>query len=345
MEHLESDVEKFLYEHTGPLFDVRSPCEFLHGAIPNSISLPLFSDKERHAVGCCYKQQGKREAILLGLGFVGPKMQQFAFTLLSQNHAQVRILCFRGGMRSSSMAWLAQTVGLSVVRLCKGYKSYRKWVLEALDIPFAPLIISGPTGSGKTELLQLLAQKKYPILDLEQLACHRGSVFGGLEYEMQPSQEQFENKLASALFSVKNSPYVCVEAESRMIGRLVLPKQVYERVHSGPLLHIECPFEERLFRIVEQYGTKSKEELLGCVSKIQKRLGGAVTQEVARYIAAGNLCDAARLLLQYYDATYAHCQKFHTGKRIVVSRDEVVQAIESATFESFVHATTVERFT
>ena len=333
MEKIEKEVFSFLFSHEGPIFDVRSPCEFQHGSIPGSVSLPLFSDEERHHVGCCYKEKGKEAAIQLGLSYVGPQMARFAETL--KQHKNLRLLCFRGGMRSSSMSWLAQLFGCHVVRLAKGYKSYRRWVLSSLNESITPIVLSGPTGSGKTELLQLLFQHSHPILDLEALANHRGSVFGGFQGSPQPTQEQFENRLAHTLYPLLQSPYLFAEAESRTIGRLVVPLKIYEAIHSAPLLILNCPLEERVTRIVREYGSKPTEELTLSIEKISKRLGGVLCKETISLVKEGHIEEAAKRLLSYYDTTYAHCLEKHTGPRLVVDRAELVTAIQERQIEPF----------
>lgn len=336
MQVAERDVERFLFAHKGPIYDVRAPLEFQGGAIPGSLSLPLFSNQERHEVGICYKQKGKKEAIALGLSLVGPKLGGFAATFMKEE--AVRILCFRGGMRSSSMAWLASLQGCRVIRLEKGYKSYRRWVLDLLMKPFRALVFSGPTGSGKTELLRMLQEKGEPVLDLEGIARHRGSVFGGFEEECQPTQENFENGVAHALSPLLQRPYICAEAESRAIGKVTLSSGVYGVLHSSPCLVVDCPFEERLQRVMVDYGTKSEETLVQCVRKLERRLGGQRTAEIVSFLSSGNLHEAATLLLAYYDKTYAHCVTKHSGARLTLNRKEIVDAIAEGSFSEIAHA-------
>lgn len=336
MQVVERDVARFLFEHRGPIYDVRAPLEFQGGAIPGSLSLPLFSNQERHEVGLCYKQKGKKEAIALGLSFVGPKLATFASFFMKEE--EVRILCFRGGMRSSSMAWLASLQGCRVIRLEKGYKSYRRWVLDRLNDPFRALVFSGPTGSGKTELLRMLQEKGEPVLDLEGIARHRGSVFGNLEGEEQPTQENFENEVAHALSPLLGKSYICVEAESRAIGKVTLSSKVYDVLHSSPCLHVDCPFEERLQRVIADYGTKSEEMLIQCVRKLERRLGGQKTNEIVAFLSSGNLQEAATLLLAYYDKTYAHCVTKHSGAHLTLPRKELVDAISEGRFQEIAHA-------
>lgn len=331
MQHVESDVEQFLFSHTGPLYDVRAPREFQEGSIPGALSLPLFTDQERHEVGLCYKQKGKKEAIALGLSFVGPRLGSLAKVFLDQE--TVRIFCFRGGMRSSSMVWLAALQGCRVVRLEKGYKSYRAWVHRRLDSSFPALVFSGPTGSGKTELLHLLQEKGESVLDLEGLARHRGSVFGGFEGDLQPTQETFENRVAQELYLLREKPYICVEAESRAIGKVTLSSEVYRVIHTSPCLCVECPFEERLERAVRDYGSKPESLLVQSVAKLERRLGGKRTAEISSFLTSGRIHDAAALLLEYYDTTYEHCVHKHTGARVVFSRKEIVDAIQTGRFQ------------
>jgi len=340
-EQEKNEIEQFLFSHTGPIYDVRAPCEFKEGSIPTSFSLPLFSDQERHEVGLTYKQKGKKEAIALGLSFVGPRLASFASVFMA--HEVVRILCFRGGMRSSSMAWLASLSGCRVIRLEKGYKLYRHWVLQLINTPFQALVFSGPTGSGKTELLRLLQEKGEPVLDLEALARHRGSVFGGFEEYEQPTQENFENEVAHALYPLLKKPYICVEAESRTIGKKNLSSGVYTSIHSSPCLFVECSFEERLQRVVADYGTKPEAILVQAVRKLERRLGGKRTSDIISFLSSGRILEAASLLLEYYDTTYEHCLRNHTGARISLPRKEIVDAISEGKFQELAHAVFTSR--
>ena len=173
-----------------PLLDVRSPGEYAHAHIPGALSLPLFSDDERAKVGTLYKNQGKVASVQKGLEFVGPKLKGFTKFALKLGSEELLMHCWRGGMRSSSMAWLMESVGLRVLLLDGGYKAYRKMVLESFESPMKIILLGGYTGSGKTELLLQLNEAGEQIVDLEGLANHKGSAFGALGQPDQPSTEQ-----------------------------------------------------------------------------------------------------------------------------------------------------------
>ena len=218
-----------------PVIDVRTPAEFSRGHCPGAANLPLFSDQERAAVGAVYKQQSREAAILLGLDYVGPKMRTF----LEKAQALVRhntllFYCWRGGMRSQSLAWLAELYGYQTYTLEGGYKAFRRYVLTTFARPAPVLILGGKTGSGKTDMLRVLAQKGQQIIDLEGLARHKGSVFGGLGQPLQPSQQQFENELGLCWRDLRRDRPVWLEDESRSIGQVVIPQDILTQMTTAP---------------------------------------------------------------------------------------------------------------
>lgn len=218
----------------------------------------------------------------------------------------VFIYCWRGGMRSGAVAWLLNLYGFEVSVLAGGYKAFRRHVLEALSQPYTLNILGGYTGSGKTELLQTLKQSGEAVIDLEKLARHKGSAFGKWEEGIQPSQEMFENCLALELLAVKaNGKPIWVEDESQRIGRLNIPALFWQNMRQSPIYFLDIPFEQRLEHIVQQYGRKSVAHLIECTERIAKRLGGLDTKNTIAFLQEGNLREAFRILLRYYDKTYA----------------------------------------
>ena len=164
-----------------PVFDTRSPGEFYDGHIPGAIPLPLFSDEERATVGTLYKQVNAREALLKGLELVGPKMRYLVEQVdrLSGGQGEVAVYCWRGGSRSAAVATLLETAGYRVSRLIGGYKSFRTAVRQVLArVPHRFVVLDGPTGSGKTELLKAIDRAGGQVLDLEAIANNKGSAFG-----------------------------------------------------------------------------------------------------------------------------------------------------------------------
>lgn len=294
------DVESFL-KTPGPLYDIRSPGEFLQGTLPGAINLPLFSDEERCAVGTVYKKVSPKAAFLLGLEYVGPKMRSFV-EKVSDNSP--RLFCFRGGMRSSSMGWLFSQAGMKPLLLQGGYKAFRTFALKTLEKTYPLHILGGLTGSGKTSLLRSLKGEGVQILDLEELARHKGSAFGKMEGENQPTNEQFENLIAIDLWKMNSDTPIWVEDESRMIGSCKIPDSLYKQMQKSPFYLLQTPLEQRLALLLEDYGNHPQNHLKEAVLCIKKRLGGVRTELILQCIGDKNLTKAAELLLEYYDQAY-----------------------------------------
>ena len=314
-------VDEFLAEaRRFPLVDVRSPGEYLHGHIPGAINIPLFTDEERARVGTLYKQKGAQEALLAGLEIVGPKMPGFVReACLIAREGRLLVHCWRGGMRSGSFAWLMETAGLQVTTLRSGYKAYRRQVLSAYDLPLQLRIVGGETGSGKTEILQHIARAGEQVLDLEAIAHHRGSAFGALGQEPQPSVEQFENNLYDAFSRLDQSRPIWLEDESRSIGRVYVPNPLWAQMEQAPVYRIRIPQEVRLKRLVRDYGSFPKEELEAAILRISKRLGDLSTRQALEALHEGRLEETARISLAYYDKAYnfPHAKRNYAGVRFV----------------------------
>ena len=285
------------------MVDVRSPAEFSHAHIPHALNIPLLSDEERKEVGTLYKQVGQQEAIRLGVTFVSPKLPGYMQTIRAlQPKGIIRVYCWRGGMRSGFMSWFFQFTEAAAASLHGGYKSYRRWAHKILEASYQFSVVGGLTGSGKTEYLHKLALKGEQVIDLEAIACHRGSAFGLVS--PQPSNEQFENELAMQLAQLDCSKPIWIEDESRMIGSCMIPRPVFEKMQQAPLYELQVPRELRLKRIVEMYGTSKKEALITAVQKICKKLGSQKTHLIISSIQEGAIEKAASLLLEYYDTAY-----------------------------------------
>ena len=292
-----------------PILDVRAPIEFAQGHVPGALNLPLFSDEERARIGTTYKQVSQERAVHLGLEFFGPKMP--ALVKQAQKLAggkEVRLHCWRGGMRSGAVQWLLELAGFRVHLLDKGYKDYRRAVLAAFDQPRNWRVVGGLTGSGKTDVLHALAAGPHPqpVLDLEGLAHHKGSAFGAIGQPAQPTQEQFENNLAAALTALPADAPVWVEDESRQIGRLTLPLALFTQLRTSPRWVLEVPHAARVAKLAVEYGAQPPAELAAAIERIQKRLGGLATQQALAAIEAGDFTRMVELALEYYDKTYTY---------------------------------------
>ena len=303
-----------------PAVDVRSPGEFAHGHIPGAVNLPLFDDDERAEVGTLYKQTGRKEALLCGLEIAGRKMKQLAEQALAivAEHGSTSdegdsvedcmpdflVHCWRGGMRSSSMGWLLEQVDLKVSLLEGGYRAYRNAGHELFARPMQLMVLGGLTGSGKTQVLAQIAELGEQVIDLERLANHRGSAFGGVGLGAQPTVEQFENQLHRQLRELDLSKRIWMEAESQSIGRAYIPLPFFHQSLSSPMIVINVPLEKRVELLTTEYSCFAKSELVESVEKIHKRLGGLNVMQAIAAIESGDFATCVKICLAYYDKTY-----------------------------------------
>ena len=319
-----------------PVIDVRSPAEYNHARIPGAYSLPLFTDEERAVVGTAYKQESREKAIKHGLDFFGPKMKRMVeeteslvqsresgvknSELRTQNSKAVLVYCWRGGMRSGAIAWLLDVYGFKVYTLIGGYKKFRNYVLETFKLPFDLKILGGYTGSGKTEVIRELKRKGELVIDLEDIAKHKGSAFGNIGMPKQPTQEMFENVLSCELRSLRYEPKdynrnaipqiilhhspIWLEDESQRIGLVNLPNELWSTIRRSPIYFLDVPFEERLKHLVEEYGCLDKEKMIDAIVRIRERLGGVEAKKAIEYLNEDNTIESFRILLKYYDKWY-----------------------------------------
>lgn len=289
----------------GLILDVRSPGEYRAGHIPGAVSMPLFSDAERAEVGTIYTRVGRDEAVERGLEFVGPKMAGFVKRARELAAGKTLYLyCWRGGMRSGSMAWLMRTAGLPAVVLEGGYRAYRRSFAELLARHAWQLrVLGGFTGCGKSDVLQAMAANGAQVLDLEGLAHHRGSVFGALGMEEQPTTEEFINRIHHCFRELDPTRPVWVEGESQVIGHVTVPVELYKMMQEQPLVLFSLEPEARLERLVAEYGGFTTEELAAAFAKIAKRLGDGYPRAL-KCLAEGDVAGAARIAMAYYDKCY-----------------------------------------
>ena len=309
------------------LLDVRAEVEFAAGHVPGSVNLPLLLNQERHEVGIAYKTSGQAAAVVLGHTLVDPhRLARVAAwkDFLDRQNFPV-LTCFRGGMRSEiSQRWLAEA-GVNAARVSGGYKALRHILLSQWEKPLRGFVVTALTGSNKTGFLRDLDRPR--ALDLEGIAVHRGSAFGGLfQPTPQPSQQTFENTLALALF--RHSGDFLLEDESRLVGRDVIPAPFFEKMSELPRILLECTDIERAEHIFEEYvGTPLLKrpapqvmgELVLALRSIRNRMGGLIGDEIERDLrAAFAVCDRElhhawilRLLHDYYDRLYRHAMARH----------------------------------
>jgi len=301
-----------------PILDVRSPGEFECGHIPNAHSFPLFTDEERAIVGTAYKQVSREDAVNKGLAFFGPKMKTLADNAKKISAEKIFLVhCWRGGMRSSSVAWLLELYGFKVYLLRGGYKSFRRSALESFSEGRNILILGGKTGSGKTLILKELSKLGEQTIDLEALAHHKGSSFGALGEKPQPTQEMFENKLFIHLHQTDKNKAVWLEDESNKIGAKLIPKLFFERMRSCRTFFLDIPFNERLQYLTDEYGKFNPEDLKIAIQRITRKLGGLNTKIAMEAIDSRDLKKAFGICLNYYDKTYDYGKNKRNPEMIV----------------------------
>lgn len=312
-------IEQFLnLSKSIPVIDVRSPGEFKQGHIPNAVNIPLFNNDERAAVGIKYKQGGNENAVQLGLEIAGPKLVDFVNKArrIARNK-KVLVHCWRGGMRSNSMAWLFEIAGLNANLLDGGYKSYRRHIRDQFSKTARIIALGGQTGSGKTAILRSLEKHGEQFLDIEKIAHHKGSAFGKLGEAEQPTNEQFENNLANDWLKFNRNNIIWVEDESRALGNCSIPEPLFKQIRGACLIKISLPKTERIKRLVKEYGSFEKELLLDSILKISQRLGGLAVKQAKEALDEGNMSAVAKLMLYYYDKVYDHEDQDKTPVKMI----------------------------
>jgi tRNA 2-selenouridine synthase len=345
-----SDFRNLFLDDT-PLLDVRAPVEFHAGAFPNTSNIPLLNDEERHLIGIRYKEQGQGAAIELGKELIGgqPKSERTAqWKHFVQQHPEGVLYCFRGGMRSKiSQEWIYEATGIAYPRVKGGYKALRAFLLDEIEQSIEeiqPVVLGGRTGAGKTIAIHQLTNS----IDLEGLAWHRGSAFGG-HVTPQPSQIDFENRLSIELIKHRAAKRFSLvfEDESKAVGSRHIPPALYEHMSHSPLVILDVSLQERIDNSIQEYVTSAIEEYQAIygedkgfqkwadyathsLSRISKRLGGERYQEMNSklqyaidYLQRTGNPEAhaewiSQLLTDYYDPMYDY-QTSKKEERIVFS--------------------------
>ncbi len=298
------DVSEFLsLRKQLPVVDVRSEGEYLGGHVPGAINIPLLNNTERIAVGTDYKKKGQQEAIKTGFRLVGPRLSSII------DHAsgvgnELIVYCWRGGMRSSNFCQFAGMARIKTHQLAGGYKAFRHQALNIFKKPHQLMLIGGCTGSGKSDILRELANQGEQVIDLEKLANHKGSAFGGLMQLPQPTTEQFHNNLFEELLKLDDSRRVWIEDESLAVGKTILPLDLWSQMRSSPVIELVVEKEIRIERLVAEYGQANTGEFLQAMVKITKKLGGQHFNTAKQKLLAGEMGSTIDILLSYYDKAY-----------------------------------------
>ncbi len=290
-----------------PLYvDVRSPGEYAEDHIPGAVNLPIFDNDERREIGTLYRMAGRDKAVLRGTEIGGRRIGDIINRLSETKGREIVIYCARGGMRSGSVASLLDSLGISTFRITDGYKSYRRYVnhnLSVIRIVPQIFILQGLTGAGKTDIIKILENS----IDLEEFAGHRSSVFGGIGLT-QRTQKNFETRLFNSINKLEKAPYLVIEGESRKVGNLHIPDNIFSQMQAGLFIYIETPIERRISIIREEYARfEEHEKIIQNVNSIRSKLGNKKTDLLIELYSAREIDEFIEiLLLEYYDLLYKH---------------------------------------
>lgn len=333
------NYEQALQKKSKIFIDVRSPAEHEESTIPGSVNIPVFSNQERKNIGTIYQKESPARARMRGVEILSPKIPSILKKIkqYKKKYNYVIIFCSRGNLRSKSVVRFCELAGFKVYQLNGGYKAYRRFILDELEnyqLESKLLVIHGFTGVGKTDLLHQLKDKGVNIIDLEKLANHRGSAFGGIGLAKPTNQKQFDSLLWEKLEKHNGNGIIAVEAESKRIGMSVLPDFFLEEMERGFHVLIQSSLATRVERIYQEYAASYQknreafiESAIDSITGVKKyiigRLGKDGYNKLIKLCKNGQLREVIKILLQdYYDPMYKYSQdQFDKFARIINSDD------------------------
>ncbi len=328
------------------VIDARSPGEFAEDFLPGAENWPVLDDGERRLVGTLYKQVSALHARKVGAALVARNVAQHIERHVADKPREWRplVYCWRGGQRSGSLAWFLSQIGFRTQQLAGGYKAFRNLVredLEQLPARFEFHVLAGRTGSGKTRLLQALRAQGAQVLDLEALACHRGSVLGGLPGQPQPPQKRFDTLLWQALRALDPARPVFVESESQKVGNVRVPDSLIGRLREhGRCTVVEMDESARVELLLQEYGffAADPERFCRLIDGLVELRGRDTVQRWQKLARAGAWAEVfAEMMREHYDPLYLrsmdrHFRHLAQAPRLVL-RDGGTESLEAATRE------------
>jgi len=292
------------------IVDVRTPLEFAEDHLPGAHNVPILTNEERVEIGTIHKQLGPQQARMRGLELTCGRFSAMVGEVVSLAAGRpVLVYCWRGGLRSRSMAVLLETVGYPAIQLRGGYKAFRHQVIDCFERFSAPvplIVVHGMTGTGKTTFINGLDRQKWTVIDLEGLACHRGSAFGAVGLEQNLTQKRFETLLWDEFRRAPADRPIVLEGESQRIGKLSLPGRLYEVMAQGYRVWCSASVETRVRRLSVEYARdEHREAMAEALLRIRKKLGGPCYDDLSERLAAWDVEGLGRGLIEcYYDRLY-----------------------------------------
>jgi len=323
------------------IVDARTPLEFAEDHLPGAINVPLLTNEERVEIGTLYKQQGAHVARIRGLELTAGRFPQIVAEIAAAASGRpILVYCWRGGLRSKTIASILALTGFPVRQLVGGYKAFRNQVSACFDnfTPNAPLVVlHGMTGIGKTTLLGILAERGESTVDLEGIACHRGSAFGSLGLSQEHlTQKRFETLLWDTFRKLPQGKCIYLEGESRRIGQMTLPGNLYDIMGGSIKVWCTASLETRVRRLTDEYGLKEYENgLIDALDRIRKRLGGDKYAEIAGYLQRWEMEPfMTELIVSYYDKLYYKVREWREDLSLSLedfdtAADELVKTVAS----------------
>ncbi|MDP4086398.1 MAG: tRNA 2-selenouridine(34) synthase MnmH [Bacillota bacterium] len=350
----EINVEEIFEKEKPVIIDIRSPIEFKDGAIPGAINIPLFSDEERTEIGTIYKQTGPEKAQWRAMEIVSPKLPTLLKDIKeSTGDSKVHpiIHCWRGGMRSRAVVTFLDFSGIRSTLLTGGYKAYRQFILSEIPkiLPERAVVLHGLTGVGKTEILKRLDKMGFPVLDLEEMACHRGSIFGNIGLGEGHNQKIFDSFLFKRLQELKGSSFFLMEAESKRVGKAMQPDELMNKKTNGINIYIHTPLEQRVKHIVKEYIVPYEHlpwyhtQISESLERVLKRVKDNEMKKILLgFLEKRQYTEMVPILLEnYYDPKYDFKRQDYNGEFydiFVESHEEaaekIAQKLEQLSFKS-----------